>query len=364
MATDRQIEANRKNSALSGGPRTASGKSRSRLNAAGDNLAGESPAVEAEFSPEFEERRACWTAEHAPSDEKARWALDRAVAASLQIERCERAIEGQIADARRRAELAWDEDRLAEAAVLFSRLAKEPVVAATKLRTTLAGAELLTEAWLGLASALQDGRDWTEAETSMALDLLGVAPALRSARNSIDPTDEADPVAFRLEIAKVEVGRLEMLREQALVPLEEVDRRRALAGDLALLSKPVQRLLRYERDAWRRYRESIEQMKAKAYATPVVGPAPPVIAPPKKSPEPPSSPPKPSFEEERRALLAEVAPIRDAMIEELVALGFEDEDAWIAELERRSSQFAGGFVPVAAGRPATERTQFRAVAVG
>jgi hypothetical protein len=363
MATDRQIAANRKNAERSTGP-SPEALARTRFNATRHGLASTLPAVEAEFSPEFEDRRACWSAEQAPLDEEARYALDRAVAASLRIERCEKAIDGLIADSRQRAELAWDEDRAAEAAVIYSRLARNPTLVSKQLRTTLAGAELMMEAWLGLTSALRFGRDWNEIEASMALDLLGIDPNLRAAPTMIDPPDDHDPIAFRLDLAKNQFASLELLRDHALIPLEEVDRRRALAGDLALQSKPMQQLLRYERDAWRRYRESTRERKTKA-ATPLEARS--IAAKPQKPPEPPKSPARPSFEDERRALMAEVAPIRDAMIEELVALGFEDEDAWIEELERRSARFAsrsGDFIPVSAGRSATERSQFGGVAVG
>jgi hypothetical protein len=55
-----------------------------------------------------------------------------------------------------------------------------------------------------------------------------------------------------------EVERLEALRDEALIPLDVMDRRRAMIGDVALLSKPAKLLLRYERVTWRSYRESIQ----------------------------------------------------------------------------------------------------------
>ena len=62
-----------------------------------------------------------------------------------------------------------------------------------------------------------------------------------------------------------------------------------MVGDGALLSKPAKLLLRYERDAWRRYRESIRKSRPR--------PLPLVEVVPSQSAEPS---PAPSFEEERR----------------------------------------------------------------
>src|SRR6185437_11807908 len=138
MASERQIAANRLNAGRSTGPKTEAGKARSRANATRHGLAGESAAVEAGTSAEFAGRRARWAAEHEPVGEAAGWALDRAVAAALRIERCER------------ARVAWDQDRAVEAAKVASRLADDPVLASRQLQASLAGVELLIEGWLGL----------------------------------------------------------------------------------------------------------------------------------------------------------------------------------------------------------------------
>ena len=362
MATQRQIEANRRNSAQSTGPTSESGKARSRANATRHGLAGQSADVEAGLSAEFEARRAAWAADHGPLGEAAGWALDRAVAASLRIERCERAMDELTAASRQRARLAWDEDKAVEAAAIFGRLARDPVLASRQLQATLAGVGLLVEAWLGLGATLLDGRDWSEAEASRALDLLGVAADLRSGRTPVDGPAGADPVEYRRELVREEVDRLEALAEEALGPLDEMDRRLAMEGDVALLSKPARLVMRYERDAWRRYRESIRQVEAGAEAAP---PPMPIVAPSPRAtaPAPVASqsearklsvaPPSPTFEEERRALQAEVASIRSGVIDSLVALGLDDEDAWLEELERRAES-----MPAPGWPPATERTQF------
>jgi hypothetical protein len=241
-------------------------------------LAAKLPDVEAARSPEFEDRRRKWGAEQRPETQAAHWALDRAVAASLRIEQCEQAVDEHVVVSRERARLAWDQDRRAEVARLANRLGQNPVLVSRELQTSLAGVELMIEAWLGLAAGLQDGGDWSESQASSALDLLGVAVDLRSGPTLLDPMDGSDPRTYRKTLAFQELERLEGLRDEAMEPLDDLERQAAMTGHSALLSKPAQLLLRYERDAWRRYREAMkelqEQREVEAAPTPVAAPSP------------------------------------------------------------------------------------------
>jgi hypothetical protein len=346
MATERQIEANRRNAARSTGP-SESGKARSRFNAVKHGMAGASAMVESGLSAEFEERRARWAAEQKPVGEAGGWALDRAVAASLRIETCERAMDELVASSRERARLAWDQDRAVEAATIFGRLARDPVLASRQLQASLAGVELLVEAWLGLGATLLAGGDWSEEETSRALDLLGVAADLRSGRTLVDGPAGADPLAYRRELVREEIGRLEAFREEALVPLDEMDRRLAMKGDVALLSKPARLILRYERDAWRRYRESMKQVQDPPPSPALAAPDPvPAVEgrPEAREKAVAAPPPSPSSEAGRRALPEGVSPpVRP-------------------EARGRTLPLAGAARPLATERTqfggATERTQF------
>ena len=350
MASERQVQANRKNASRSTGPKTDEGKARSRANATKHGMAVESTEVEIGLSPAFLERRAKWGAEQKPNGEAAEWALDRAVAATLRIERCERTLDAYITVSSARATLAWDEDRAAEAARLGAKLADNPPLVTRELETSRAGAQWLIVAWLDLAATLEDGKDWSEPEFSRSLDLLGQPPEFRDGPAEGDPTDTR---TARLELARHQVERLKELRDEALAPLDEMDRRMAIEGDIALLSKPAARILRYERDAWRRYRESMAVVQAGP-------PAPmPVLAPSPKSSARPiatekSDPSTPSFEEQRRALKEEAAPFVQHVTDQLRAEGFVDEDAWLDELERRMEawEVSRGFaaMPVS-GRP-------------
>ena len=376
MATERQIAANRRNSARSTGPRSEAGKLVSRGNSTKHGMAGASAMVGPGPSDAFRERRAKWAAEYDPAGESGHWALDRAVAASLRIERCERAVEELIGASRGRAALAWDQDRAVEAAQVAGRLARDPVLASRQLETTAAGVGLLIDAWCGLHQALEAPEGWSDSDASRALDLLGIHADFRAGRTAIDGPEGADPVEFRKALALDEVDRLEEL-EARLAQLDEMDRRRAMAGDSALLSRPAKLLLRYERDAWRRYRESIREVRG---AAPEPAPTPIPQASRRDTPSQPVHRPEPdlaekapalvepanhpvaaparSFEEERRTLLAEVEQVQSAFDDPSRALTPVDEDAWLDDLERRFDRLYSGpvsFVPIIVGHPASDR---------
>jgi hypothetical protein len=345
MASQKQIKANQANSKRSSGP-SETGKLRSRLNATKHGLTSELVDVAAGLSPEFQDRREKWGAEFQPAGENSGWAMDRAVAASFRIEECEHAIDGLRASVAERATLGWDEDRAVEAATIFGRIGRDPILASRQLQTTLAGVILLIEAWLGLGAALQANHDWSESEASKALDLLGVDPELRSGRTLIDAAEPNQSAAYRQELALEEIERLEALRDEAMIPLDEMERRHAMLGDTALLSKQAQLLLRYERDAWTRYHKAMKEVKNPPLPAPVVAAPPRTFAP---APAP--------------------APMRKRpeWVERLIAEGPSEMTEMDREIEAR-----GGFQAVAAEARAeharmaresakplvTERTQF------
>jgi hypothetical protein len=266
---------------------------------------------------------------------------------------------------RERARLAWDQDRSVEAAEIYGRLAREPMVAARQLESTFEGVRLLIEGWFVLVQPLEDGEDWTEAEASKALDLLGVPLDARSRRTRITPHDGLEPIAFRMALVLDELDRLEAVRDQVMVPLDEIDRDAALVGDLALLSKPAKLVLRYERDAWRRYREAIRELQApKSEPDPLMDRLlPPPLAPVQPPPKPPQPTPEPSernepnfdpsFEADRRSLLEEARAFLASVPGFVLPTDLgDDDDTWFDEMER---QFDAS---------ATERTQSQGVLVG
>ena len=135
-----------------------------------------------------------------------------------------------------------------------------------------------------------------------------------------------------------QITQLKQFRDESLEPLEEMERRRAMAGHSALLSKPAKLALRYEREAWKHYTDSMKELKHQAPAAPavVVAPikAPVVVEPPKVR--------------ER----AEAPPIRPDVVNRPVSTGRDDDPAWLDALDQRfdgMTQLPGSFVPIAVG---------------
>jgi hypothetical protein len=333
MATQRQIDSNSQNATRSTGPKTDRGKARSRVNATKHGLAAELPSIEDGQSAEFLDRREKWSAEYAPVGETGGWALDRAVAASIRIERCEQAFDEVIEEAQERARFAWDQDQAVEAELIAARLDKEPALASRRLETTRSGVSILIELWFRLVEALAADGGWSESDASKALDLLGVDADLRSGRTPIDAPEGADLSAFREEIALDEIARLEALRANALDELDELARRQAMNGNNAMFSKPAKLILRYEREAWKRYRESIKEVRNPAEASaPVESPSIPIIVSAKPSPQP-----APTFVQDRQSLLAGAAAILAEMGIAPGSVPLDDEavEGFLKDLENR-----------------------------
>jgi len=262
MATQRQIDANRQNALSSTGPRTVEGRARSRANAIKHGMAAEELIGDNQRA-DFDDRRARWAEEIAPSTAEGEWAFDRAVAASFRIERCERALDAAVVASSGRACLAWDLDRAADAAKLAEGLARHPETVSARLQTTKHGAELLARHWGRLGEAIDANRGWSDAEVATALDMLGVPAHLRAGSTQLDPSKPGvDLYEFRRGLIVDEIRRLTDLIQSTLGPADASERGQAETGASGLLTKPAMLILRYERDAWRTYRAAIKEARA------------------------------------------------------------------------------------------------------
>ncbi len=282
MATPAQIEANRRNAELSTGPTSPDGKSASSRNSWKHGMAGGGKAVEEGMAAAFEGRRADFAGAYRPEGEFADWVLDRVVAATFRIELCERSLDAQVSLAAFRAANLWDSDRRLEALELLARLHKDPARVAPRLEATPQGCALMIERWEGLASSSLGFRgEWTDAEASLALDLLGVAPESRTSPTAIGAPDAID---HRLRLCLDEQARLRA-RQEVLGPVDALEREQTESGALGLLTRSARLIERYERDAWRRLNQGLDTLRrlaepvAEAVAPPVEAPAPaPAVA--------------------------------------------------------------------------------------
>ena len=341
MATQRQIEANRLNAQLSTGPRTQEGKDRSRGNALTHGLTAETVALDfsAARADAKELRKQNWGREFRPETAQAEYALDRAVAASFRIEDCEDALDTAADEHAARARMGWDIDARNHAATLADRLSKRPILIAAQLESTPHGADLKIAMWDALASSIEVNGTWTDAEASMALDLLGVSTALRSGRTPIDIRG-GDLAAHRLALANRERSRLIELKAETLEPLDALHRKQAERIAAALVTPTAALLLRYERDAWRRLREAMRDARQR--------------------PEPAAEPePEPEIKIERapsphmRTLVSDLE-LRQAAIQKYHAealirarsMTVEERDALMIEMRQTTARLVDRSIPL------------------
>ena len=87
IASQARIAANRKNAALSTGPKTEEGKGRSRGNAIKHGLC--SKVVEADSRELIQARTDAFLEAFPPENEFQRWLVSQAAVLSLRIERCQ-----------------------------------------------------------------------------------------------------------------------------------------------------------------------------------------------------------------------------------------------------------------------------------
>jgi hypothetical protein len=160
-----------------------------------------------------------------------------------------------------RAQLCWDQDRRLEAEDLAVRLRHDPSRIALRLQRTPQGCALMIERWEALGRIFRETGVWTEAQRSLALDLLGVPTELREGRTPVDARESLPPDdarAFRLGVVEDEIARLTARKEEILDPLDADERAIAEAGIGAEMTPALQRLHRYESACWRRFSKALK----------------------------------------------------------------------------------------------------------
>ena len=262
IVSEARIAANRRNAALSTGPRTPEGKERSRANALKHGLCA--AVVVPESLELIQQRSGKFYDTLKPQNEVHVWMVEQAAILSIRIERCQR-IERRVRDKiSLRAELTWDNDRRFEVEVLARSLAKDPAATVEALRRTAHGCEWMMTRWAMLAHSADTQADWTEDQTRLAFDLLATPHAFRPDRKPgasldlegrlIDPADDSAAVARRQIAALKE-------RREIVADLDDVDRALA-SSDLTNEGDPeLRRLRRYESTLHSRLRWSIAQIK-------------------------------------------------------------------------------------------------------
>jgi hypothetical protein len=306
MATPRQLEANRSNAKRSTGPRSELGKERSRANSVLHGMAGSGIVLPDEEAEAVRRRMEAWRPSYRLGCLEDEWVYEQMVISTVRIDRCQKEGMAVRSTEASRAELAWEEERAREAETIGARLAKRPSIIAHELLRTTQGCDWLLGRWRALGEALQgegEGAAWTDAQKSLAFDLLGVPTELRPESLPDDP---------RALVAS-EVERLECYQLETLESLDELERSAAELGLTGRPSRPESLVRRYEAASfkilqWTRTRlqecrgvapaaapapaERVEALRPEPILELVPASAPIVVKPPEPEPEP-APPPAP-----------------------------------------------------------------------
>jgi hypothetical protein len=250
--TVKQIEANRRNSERSKGPRTEQGKARSRANACSHGMAGAGFVLPEDETELVAERAEEWSGHYPLRTPEDFWFLDQLALESVRVERCQDQERALLCRQRVRADCRWDNEKRFEASRLFGKLSKRPAEVWMELQMTSQGCSLLIDRWQSLLGLLKPGKPWEESTRSMALDMLGVLAEFREAPTRIDAQEGQDAVEVQKAIAAREIERLTGLKEDKLDGLDDLERELAVIG-MNAPDRDVQLMRRYESACRRRF---------------------------------------------------------------------------------------------------------------
>jgi hypothetical protein len=164
MASQRQIEANRRNAQNSTGPRTEAGKERSKRNALKHGLRSEEVVLPTEDPLAFKEHLEAWVEDWQPPSMARRALVEQAAVATWRLRRCIRLETARITSRIEEAYDEWEARERAELDETFARLEQEPEDALAELMSTRAGVDRLIEVWSEIEEALATPDGWCDPE--------------------------------------------------------------------------------------------------------------------------------------------------------------------------------------------------------
>ena len=263
MTTMKQTLANRLNAQRSTGPRTVSGKQKSRRSALKHGCTGAGIVHSEGDDARIADRRAIFTEGLRPAGRYEHWLVELAAIASVKLDNC-REVEAdlRVVDVHR-AEDFWDEDQVRHAAEMANQLLRDPARASLDLRESHTGCELMLGRWERLGGALEASGEWDEPQRQMVLDLLGVPAEVREAR--LTELDGPTGDALREVCEAIVVREIETLwplsDSEKLADREELERDRAEQGKRLLDGREARLMARYAAAASRRMTWAINVIK-------------------------------------------------------------------------------------------------------
>ena len=189
MASQKQIEANRKNAQRSTGPRSDAGKAAARLNAIRHGLRAEVITVLPGEDPEaFRARLDAWLTDYRPRDTVEEELVRHAAHVSWKIGRARRHETAALTRRVREAAEQVRRDQLQKLEAAANALVPDPnalsggsdrgevAEARRELESTVAGCEILLRRWAPLLAKARAGERWDQIQEMTAIRLMARGP--------------------------------------------------------------------------------------------------------------------------------------------------------------------------------------------
>jgi hypothetical protein len=282
MASQKRIDANRRNAQNSTGPRTKEGKARSSQNALKHGLRAEEVVLPTEDPQAFKEHLEAWVEDWQPPSMARRHLVEQAAVASWRIKRCIRLESARISARVEVAYKVWDGSVAKQVEAEIERLEEDPAGVLDKMMSTRPGVDRLILAWNEIGDAASEPEGWFDPEVHdrlihlhgvrlgdpAASELRGLSmrlllrnmdgPPATGPLKAFDDVEAEDACGTIREIAAEKADELERLRA-TLIPIEV--KRNRYAEIEAYAPRPEDALLmRYEGQQNRVFKTSIDQL--------------------------------------------------------------------------------------------------------
>ena len=242
MASQKQIEANRKNASRSTGPKSAEGKAAVARNALKHGLAGHGVILPDETIDQIRDRKEHWRGGYRPDGPEQEWLFERICIESVRADRCLHQVIALRDEEATRASESWDDDRALEVEELGANIGRRPELIQPKLLRSKHGALWLVAQWEELERQFDVLGTWTDAGSDRAMDLLGLQRDGRLGAWASITGGEADGVRA---LIREQVDALQGRLDRYLDDRDDRSRSDAAAG-LGPDGTDVRRVLRYE----------------------------------------------------------------------------------------------------------------------
>ena len=242
-ASQRQIDANRKNAQKSTGPKTATGKERSRRNGLKHGLSAE-VLVPEEDQARYEAQLIRWNREAGPDNVVEEHLIRRAAVGSVTLDRMDTSREETREETAREAVSSWEAKRQARARRKAQDLDKDPSNVVLDLEATSFGCDWLIRQWQSLDAPLRLGKGWDLRALNRAQRLLGLPEGI--------PGPDAEPTIRLLWILAAvlsphTISVLPRNPDEASLPTDPNEARPLLR---LTLQEQVDRLLLLRDESW------------------------------------------------------------------------------------------------------------------